>query len=107
MKDFDFDDWADLYKRDPQAFEARRQAVLAIELAKGGAAAIPARQVLRQLEADLEGCTSEERMLKSFEAMAASMGRLQDGMSDLGSSVADLNSALERVRALRREHATR
>ncbi len=107
MKDFDFDDWAELYKRDPQAFEARRQAVLAIELAKGGAAAIPVRQVLRQLDADLEGCSDQERILKSFEAMAASMSRLQDGMSDLGSSVDGLNQALARVRALRREHATR
>jgi hypothetical protein len=32
MGDFDFDEWAEPYRRDPAQFEARRQAMMAIEL---------------------------------------------------------------------------
>ena len=51
MDKFDFDDWALLYRHDPAAFEARRQAVLALELAKvDPKVAEPARNALRRLE---------------------------------------------------------
>ena len=40
MHKFDFDEWADLYQRDPAAFEARRKAVLALA-GPGGKARVP------------------------------------------------------------------
>jgi hypothetical protein len=93
----DFDEWADLYRRDPAGFEARRQAVLAIELARGGNAAAPARALLRRLDAQLDGQSDAERLLIAFTSMAASLGRLGHQMTELGGSLHKLRDALSRM----------
>ncbi|MEZ5661340.1 MAG: hypothetical protein R3E83_23375 [Burkholderiaceae bacterium] len=92
--EFDFDEWADLFRRDPQAFEARRQAVLALELAKGtpGQAAA-ARKRLKQFEQQNENASPEARtaagqmMLEDVqrlnEQMSALSGALQNGLAHL------------------------
>ena len=46
---FDFDEWATLYQRDPAAFEARRKALLAIEIARGGRHASAAKAMIERL----------------------------------------------------------
>jgi hypothetical protein len=97
MKDFDFDEWADLYRRDPQAFEARREAMLAIELARGGASAGHARAALAKLDQQLVGCSDQERAEKSFVWMAASIRQLSQRMGDLGERIAALNTAIARA----------
>ncbi len=89
--EFEFDDWAELYQRDPAAFEARRQAVLALEIAKAGAVAAPARQSLRRLDQHLEGKSDEERMRQSMVWMVASMRQLSEKLSRLGDVVDELH----------------
>lgn len=89
--EFDFDDWAELYKRDPVAFEARRQAVLALEIAKAGPVAAPARHSLRRLDHYLEGKSDEERMRQSMVWMVASMRQLSEKLTRLGDAVDELH----------------
>lgn len=96
MQDFDFDEWADLYRRDPQAFEARRQAVIALELASHRDLAGPARETLRRLDAQLQGCSDEERLPASFRFLTDSLGQLCAQMEALNSSVGTFNAALTR-----------
>jgi Protein of unknown function (DUF3135) len=74
---FDFDQWADLYQRDPRAFEAKRQLALAGELAKAGEAAAPVRQLLIDLENRSEGLSNRLRAQLAFDAMAVSLQELQ------------------------------
>jgi hypothetical protein len=86
--EFDFDEWSTLYQRDPAAFEARRRALLAIELARGGDRAAPARAMLERLEAQLEGKSDAERMRISMLAMVASAKAMSDRLQDLSREVA-------------------
>ena len=95
--EFDFDDWAALYQRDPRAFESRRQMILAIELAKGGPMAAPARVALRTLEAQLENCSGQDRARKSFAWMVASMQQLSAKMAELSRQVTELNQVMAPV----------
>jgi hypothetical protein len=88
MDKFDFDDWALLYRHDPAAFEARRQAVLALELAKvDPKVAEPARNALRRLEGQLACKDDAARIQTSMIWMAASMKLLSLRMQDLGESI--------------------
>jgi hypothetical protein len=98
MSEFDFDEWAALYQRDPRAFESRRQMVLAIELAKGGPLVAPARAALRKLEATLADCPDDERASKSFVWMIASMQQLNSKMLELSARMTTLGKTLERTR---------
>jgi hypothetical protein len=97
--EFDFDEWATLHQRDPQAFEARRRALLAIELAKGGDKAGPARGLLERLEGQLEGKSAAERARLSMLAMAESARLMTDRLAELSEQVrqhAALQSRLPR-----------
>jgi hypothetical protein len=80
---FDFEDWATLYQNDALRFEARRQAVLAIELAKAGPSAAKARVCLSNLEATLQGKSPEERARISLLWMAESLVQLQNRLADI------------------------
>lgn len=84
---FDFDEWATLYQRDPDAFEARRKAMLAIEIAKGGVHAEAGKQLVERLEAQLAGKTDAERINVSMLAMVASAKAMSER---LGALAADL-----------------
>ena len=95
--EFDFDDWAELYKRDPAAFEARRQAVLALEIAKAGPAAAPARHSLRRLDHHLQGKSDAERMHQSMVWMVASMRQLSEKLTRLGDAVDELREQAARA----------
>jgi hypothetical protein len=81
--EFDFDEWAMLYQRDPEAFEARRQALLAIEVAKGGDKAGPAKAMLERLERQLAGKSETERARLSLLAMVASARQMSEQMAEL------------------------
>jgi hypothetical protein len=80
---FEFEDWATLYRNDPVRFEARRQAVLAIELAKAGPSAAKARVCLSNLESALQGKSPEERARISLLWMAESLLQLQNRLADI------------------------
>lgn len=83
--DFDFDEWAELHRRDPEAFEARKQAMLALELAKGTPAqARAARQILERFERENENAPAGQRLTAAGALMLESMGRLAASMEDLG-----------------------
>lgn len=97
MNDFDFDDWADLHRRDPAAFEARRQAALALELAKAEPGlAIPARQMLRGLDERMAGLEGHARLDAAAAQLAASVGMLSERMVEL------LDATRSAMRQLRR-----
>jgi len=81
--EFDFDEWAMLYQRDPEAFEARRRALLAIEVAKGGDKAGPAKAMLDRLEQLLAGKSEAERARLSLLAMVASARQMSEQMAEL------------------------
>lgn len=80
---FNFDEWAALYQRDPQAFEARRKAVLAIEVARSGRHAKQARELVDRLDLALEGKSEVERMNLSMLAMATAASQLAQGLQNL------------------------
>jgi len=80
---FDFDEWAALYQRDPEAFEARRKAVLAIEVARSGRHAQQARDLVDRLDQALEGKSEVERMNLSMLAMASAASQLAQGLQNL------------------------
>ena len=84
---FDFDEWATLYQRDPEAFEARRKAMLAIEIAKGGVHAEAGKQLVEKLEAQLAGKTDAQRINLSMLAMVASAKSMAERLSALGDSL--------------------
>lgn len=75
---FDFDDWAGLYMENPREFEARRQAVLMIELAKGSAEQRAAgRAILTCFEQRAKGCDVQERMQVAASMMLESTQQLK------------------------------
>lgn len=82
-QEFTFDDWQRLYQSDPAAFEARRQAVLGIELAKIGPKGARARVCLSNLEAQLDGKSGDERARISMLWMAESALQLQERLNKL------------------------
>lgn len=80
---FEFDEWATLYRTDPEAFEARRRALLAIEIAKGGRHAEAAKSMIARLEVQLDGKDDAERMRLSMLAMVASTRRMTERLTEL------------------------
>ncbi len=87
MKDFDdfnFDDWADLYREDPVAFEARRQAVLAMTLAKAPLEqAEPVRNLLREYDRRVEGLSDRQRIETATMMAVESMNELAERLQTL------------------------
>ena len=105
--DFGFDEWAELHQRDPAAFEALRQTVLALELAKAGPkVAEPARAALRRLEAQLAGKEGAERIQTSMIWMAASMRLLSSKLQELSEALAQGAQPVDVAQAAGRSGAT-
>jgi hypothetical protein len=87
--EFDFDEWSTLYRRDPDAFEARRRALLAIEVARGGDRADAARAMIERLEKQLEGRSDGERVSISMLAMVAAAKQMSERLADLSRRMQD------------------
>ena len=87
---FDFDEWARLWRRDPAAFEARRQALLGLELARGDAG---------QRERARAALAAYERLAAGGDAAArlqvASLC-LAESVAELGRCLGELDAALPR-----------
>ena len=94
--EFDFDEWAALHRRDPEAFEARRRALLAIELAKGGERAGPAREMLERLGTQLDGKSGAERARLSLVATVASARQMSERLGELSARVREHAAPRER-----------
>jgi hypothetical protein len=95
--EFDFDEWATLHRTDPEAFEARRRALLAIEIARGGEHSVEAKAMLERLEAQLEGRSDEERTRLSMLAMVASAKQMTDRLGELAERLRDHAALQARV----------
>ncbi|MFK7966397.1 MAG: DUF3135 domain-containing protein [Burkholderiaceae bacterium] len=81
---FDFDEWQALYKKDPQAFEAKRQAVLEAELAKVPSQyRVKVQQALAETEVRCEGKSDRQRMQIASDAAVDSMKELAKGLQAL------------------------
>lgn len=81
---FDFDEWSELYRRDPAQFEARRQALLAVELARGTPAqAAAARSALARFEKAHGDDPPHERMLGASRLMLEGLDALNRQMDRL------------------------
>jgi hypothetical protein len=73
---FHFDDWAALYQTDKRAFEARKQMIIALELAKATHISTETRQNLSTLTSSLEGKSDQERLELSLKWMINSAEQL-------------------------------
>lgn len=88
---FDFDDWAGLYQENPHEFEARRQAALMIELARGTPEQCAAgRALLESYEKRVEGCDSGERMQVAASMMMESARQLNTELMMLKQILKDI-----------------
>lgn len=87
---FDFDEWQELYKRDPEAFEAKRQQVLEAELAKVPSKyRVKVQQALAETEVRCEGKNDRQRVEIASKAAVDSMKELAKGLQALRQ--ADIN----------------
>ena len=84
---FNFDEWSELYRTDPIAFEARRQALLSIELARGGPLAAPTAALLADLEKRSADATPEERLALATRAMLDASRMLQAQLERLAGEI--------------------
>lgn len=75
--EFSFDEWASLYENDKRAFEARRQMVLAMEIAKATNITPETRANVNSLINSLEGKSDQERFELSMRWMVNSAEQLQ------------------------------
>lgn len=93
MKDFDefnFDEWADLYRTDPEAFEARRQAMFAMQLARAPIhQAESARALLREFDRRAEGQSDRQRLETATMMAVESMNELTTRLQTLRRSLID------------------
>ena len=81
---FDFDEWQELYKRDPKAFEAKRQQVLEAELAKiPSKYRVKVQQALAETEVRCEGKNDRQRVEIASKAAVDSMKELAKGLQAL------------------------
>jgi len=81
---FDFDEWQELYKRDPQAFEVKRRQVLEAELAKiPSKHRVKVQQALAETEVRCEGKNDRQRVEIASKAAVDSMKELAKGLQAL------------------------
>ncbi|MFK7996496.1 MAG: DUF3135 domain-containing protein [Granulosicoccus sp.] len=81
---FDFYDWAGLYQENPQEFEAKRSAMLMIELTRGSAKQCAAgRALLESFDKQVQGCDPQERLQVAMSMMAESARQLGTELSIL------------------------
>ena len=85
---FDFDDWAALYRRDPDAFEARRRAVLGLELARADERRREVgRRALACFDAAATGLPPAERAALAATMMRTSLVELGERLEALREAV--------------------
>ena len=81
---FDFDQWHDLYRKDPVAFEARRSRTLEAALANTPSRTRPRlRQMLVDVELRAEGKDENQRLDIAMKATIESMNELAKGLQAL------------------------
>jgi hypothetical protein len=91
--EFQFDDWAALYKTDKRAFEARRHMILALELAKATHISLETKQNLGRLAASLDDKSDQERLELSTRWMINSAEQLLMQLEALALKLGDAVAA--------------
>jgi hypothetical protein len=88
MTDFDFDEWSELFSKDPAEFERRRAAVLESVIRT---APVEMRAKLRMLQMECDGIRQAMPALDAAKEMSKMMTdkvfELQDSMLDLAIAV--------------------
>ncbi len=85
---FNFDEWQQLYQRDPKAFEARRAAVLEAEIARAPKKnRVRLQHHLAQVEVLCEGKSNQERLEIATALATESMKELSKGLQALRHSL--------------------
>ncbi len=88
LADFDFDEWSDLARQDPEEFERRRRRLLQAELAKGSNLQREhMAAVLDAYEERVRGMPSAERLQVASEFAFGSLNSLQDELITLADSL--------------------
>ncbi len=86
--EFDFDEWQALYQRDPEAFEARRAAVLEAEIARAPKKIrVQLQHHLAQAEVMCEGKSNIERLHIATNLATESMKELSKGLQTLSQTI--------------------
>ena len=97
MPDFDFDEWAELYRIDPTAFERKRSEVLEETILN---APVEIRNKLRLIQMQCDAAHSEMEPLKAAEAisklMISKVFDLQDAYLDLAIACNDHANSSDR-----------
>lgn len=91
MQDFYFDDWADLYRKDPAEFEKKRQQVLDAVIAR---APLEIRDKLRITQME---CDAIRSIYPPLEAAAAISRLMLERLLDLQNSLIDLKISCDNI----------
>jgi hypothetical protein len=93
--DFNFDEWAELYRSDPYAFESKRQATLMIAAARSGPAA---RETVAMLLAQKPSRDRHIRLEGALNQMTRSMAVLAIHLHDLANCLGKLQNDPEEAK---------
>jgi hypothetical protein len=83
MQDFDFNEWAELHKKDPAEFERRRQATLEKMISESPLRAETKQKLRTTVLAAPSSTDPMENMLNAQKLMWASFGELQAQVKQL------------------------
>jgi hypothetical protein len=98
MQGYDVEHWVTLHRDDPNAFDAARQTVIALELARVRPEFTgPARRLLERLRADAEGVGHEQRLRRSALYMIAALAQMARALEELGEA-GENNDSISRRR---------
>lgn len=99
ISEFNFDDWAELYKKNPEEFEARRSAALMLELASGTSQQRAAAfAVLESFESRAKACDPQQRMELAASMMTESLSELSTELMVLKKAVEDFENHAKKPR---------
>jgi hypothetical protein len=99
MHGFDVEDWVVQHRANPAAFDAARQTVIALELARARPEHTgPARRLLERLRADAEGVGQAQRLRRSALYMTAALAQMARALEELEDSGANSDSISRRSR---------
>jgi len=93
MPEFDFDEWTNLYRKNPVEFEQRRKEILYSEIAK---APVEYRNKLHSLQKECDTLSSTlsplEAVTEISKLMLENVFNLQDSFLDLGVAYNEYNN---------------
>lgn len=89
MNDFDFEEWADLYKKSPSEYEAKRNAFLKQEIEK---VPVKSRLQLRNLQSQ---CNAIHSTMNGKDATQEMLAMLSRKLEELATALESLNKTIQ------------